>query len=179
MSKGNFKYGLEEILFLAIACSVSGLTNYEEMQDYGTCQLEWSRKFYSYKHGMASHATIKRLFAILDPDQFCKYFVEWVASIRKDVDNEVIAIDGKAVKGSAEPSKGMKGLQFVSAYAAKNELVLAQEMIREKSNEITAMPILLDMIDCKRAIITVDALNSQTDIAAKIIEKKKGTISLL
>ena len=103
MAKGNFKYGLEEILLLAIACSVSGLTNYEEMQEYGACQLKWFRTFYPYKHGMPLHDTINRLFVILEPDEFSKYCVERVAVIRKYIYNESITIDGKVAKGSVEP----------------------------------------------------------------------------
>jgi hypothetical protein len=105
------------------------------------------------------------------PEQFCKYFTEWVETLRKDVGREVIATDGKAVKGSAQKSKGIKSAYFVSAYATDNQLVLSQQVVDQKSNEITAVPKLLDMIERKGAIITVDALNCQTDIVKKVIEK--------
>jgi predicted transposase YbfD/YdcC len=179
LNKGNFKYPLQEILFVAVASSICGITEWEDMEDYCSEKLDWFRKFYPYKNGIPSHDTISRLFAKLCPTEFCKYFTEWVQSIRKDIDKEVIAIDGKAVKGSAQKSKGIKSLYYVSAFASENELVLAQEIVDEKSNEITAVPKLLDLIECKGTIITVDALNTQTQIAAKIIEKQADYILAL
>jgi predicted transposase YbfD/YdcC len=172
LSRGNYKYPLEEILFLALASAISGLCYFDEMEEFGELQIDWFRKYFPYKNGIPSHDTINRLFAAMDPKEFCSCFTAWVQSIRKDVDREVIAIDGKAIKGSAQPSKGIKSLQFVSAYAAQNSLVLCQEVVDGKSNEMTAVPKLIDLIDCKGAIITVDALNCQVDIATKILEKK-------
>ena len=158
-------------MFVAISSSICGITEWDDMEDYAIEKIEWFRKFYPYKNGIPSHDTISRLFAKLCPTEFCKYFTEWVKSLRKNIDKEVIAIDGKAVKGSAQKSKGIKSLYFVSAYASENELVLGQEIVDEKSNEITAVPKLLDLIECKNTIITVDALNTQTQIAKKVIEK--------
>jgi predicted transposase YbfD/YdcC len=172
LKKGNFKHPLNEILFLAITCSICGIVDWDEMEIYGKEQIRWFRKYFPYKKGIPSHDTISRLFAKLDPEKFCKYFTEWVQALRKGIDKEVIAIDGKAVKGSAERSKGKKSLYYVSAYASENQLVLCQEVADEKSNEITAVPKLLDMIECKGAIITVDALNCQTKIVEKVIEKQ-------
>lgn len=142
------------------------------MEIYGKEQISWFRKYFPYKKGIPSHDTIAQLFAKLDPEKFCKYFTEWVQTLRKSIDKEVIAIDGKAVKGSAERSKGKKSLYYVSAYAYENQLVLSQEVADEKSNVITAVPKLLDMIECKGAIITVDALNCQIKIVEKVIEKQ-------
>ena len=179
MNSGNFKHNLQEILFVAISSSICGITNWDEMELFGKEQISWFRKYYPYKHGIPSHDTISRLFAKLSPKEFCTYFTEWVQTLRKTIDKEVIAIDGKAVKGSAQPSKGIKSLYFVSAYAAENELVLCQEITEEKSNEIVAVPKLLDMLDCKNTIITVDALNCQKLIAQKVIEKEADYIFAL
>lgn len=166
-------------MFLAVTSSICGITEWDDMEEYGNEKIDWFRKYYPYHNGIPSHDTISRLFAKLCPVEFCKYFTEWVQSIRQHIDKEVIAIDGKAVKGSAQKSKGIKSLYFVSAFASENELVLGQEMVEEKSNEITAVPKLLDLIDCKGAIITVDALNTQTLIAKKVIEKKADYIMAL
>ncbi len=166
-------------MFVAISSSICGITEWDDMEDYAIEKIEWFRKFYPYKNGIPSHDTISRLFAKLCPTEFCKYFTEWVKSLRKNIDKEVIAIDGKAVKGSAQKSKGIKSLYFVSAYASENELVLGQEIVDEKSNEITAVPKLLDLIECKNTIITVDALNTQTQIAKKVIEKQADYIFAL
>lgn len=163
-------------MFLAISSSICGITDWDEMEMFGNAQIDWFRKYYSYKNGIPSHDTISRMFAKLCPKEFCLYFTEWVQTLRQSFKNEVIAIDGKAVKGSAQPSKGIKSLYFVSAYAAENQLVLSQEVTEEKSNEIVAVPKLLDMIECKGTIITVDALNCQKQIAKKVIEKEADYI---
>lgn len=176
MCKGNFKYPLNEILFLAITSSICGITDWDEMEMFGNNQLDWFRKFYPYENEIPSHDTINRLFSKLCPTEFCKYFTEWVKTIRAKIDKEVIAIDGKTVNGSSQKSKGISSLYFVSAFAAENELVLCQEVTDIKSNEITAVPKLLDLIDCENAIITVDALNCQKTIAQKVIDKKADYI---
>jgi len=179
LNKGNFRHPLEEIMFVAIASSICGITEWDDMEEYCNEKIDWFRKYYPYKNGIPSHDTISRLFAKLCPTEFCKYFTEWVQSIRQDIDKEVIAIDGKAVKGSAQKSKGIKSLYYVSAFASENELVLGQEIVDEKSNEITAVPKLLDLIECKGTIITVDALNTQTRIAQKVIDKQADYIFAL
>ena len=179
LNRGNYIYPLEEIMFVAVASSICGITEWEDMEEYCHEKLDWFRKYYPYKNGIPSHDTISRLFAKLCPVEFCKYFTEWVQSIRQDAGKEVVAIDGKAVKGSAQKSRGIKPLYFVSAFASENELVLGQEVVEEKSNEITAVPKLLDLIDCKGAIITVDALNTQTQIARKVTEKQADYIMAL
>ena len=171
MSRGNFRYSLNEILFLTLAAAISGVTDWDEMAEFGRYKLDWLRKFFAYKNGTPSHDTLNRIYSSLDPKQFCDSFTEWVGELRTHHQNEVIAIDGKTVKGSNPRCKGMEGLYYVSAYAAENELVLSQETTQEKSNEITAVPKLLDAIDCKGAIITVDALNCQAKIADKVIKK--------
>lgn len=171
MKYGNYKHPLNEILFIAITSAICGITDWDEMEYFAKEQKAWFRTHFPYKKGIPSHDTISRLFARLAPNEFCKYFTQWVQTLRKDIDNEVIAIDGKAVKGSAQKCKGISSLQYVSAYASENQLVLCQEVVDQKSNEITAVPKLLDLIECKNTIITVDALNCQTQIAEKVIEK--------
>lgn len=156
---------------MTLAAAISGVTDWDEMAEFGRYKLDWLRKFFAYKNGTPSHDTLNRIYSSLDPKQFCDSFTEWVGELRTHHQNEVIAIDGKTVKGSNPRCKGMEGLYYVSAYAAENELVLSQETTQEKSNEITAVPKLLDAIDCKGAIITVDALNCQAKIADKVIKK--------
>lgn len=179
MNRGNFRHPLEEIMFVAISASICGINEWDDMEDFACEKIDWFRKFYPYKNGIPSHDTISRLFAKLCPVEFCKYFTEWVQSLKQNIDKEVIAIDGKAVKGSAQKSKGIKSLYFVSAFASENELVLCQEMVDEKSNEITAIPKILDLIECKGTIITVDALNTQKEIAKKVINKQADYIFAL
>lgn len=179
MNRGNFKHSLHEILFLTLSAAISGVQDWDEMEEFGKYKIEWLRKFFPYKNGVPSHDTLSRFYARLSPNEFCESFTAWVQTLRKKVDNEVIAVDGKTVNGTNPTAKGMKSLYYVSAYAAENELVLSQELTEEKSNEITAIPKLLDMIECKGSIITVDALNCQTKIAEKVIEKEANYIFAL
>lgn len=167
---------MNEILFLTLAAAISGITEWDEMAEFGRHKLEWLRKFFEYEHGTPSHDTLNRLYSSLDPGQFCDSFTEWVGELRTHYRDEVIAIDGKTIRGTDPKCKGMEGIYYVSAYAAENELVLSQAITQEKSNEITAVPKLLDAIDCKGAIITVDALNCQTKIAEKVMEKEANYI---
>lgn len=106
MRRGNFRHALDEILFLAVTSAICGIVDWDEMEMFGKAQIEWFRKYFPFTNGMPSHDTIGRLFSKLSPEEFCKYFTEWVETLRKDLGREVIAIDGKAVKGSAQKSRG-------------------------------------------------------------------------
>lgn len=163
---------MNEILFLTFSAALSGITDWDEIEEFGNYKKRWLKKFFPYKHGIPSHDTLSRFFSQLNPDIFCECFTEWMGILRKRFDYEVIAIDGKAIKGSNPKAKGMEAVYYVSAYASKNNLVLSQKATQSKSNEIKATELLLDLIDCKGAIITTDALNTQTHIAEKIIAKK-------
>lgn len=171
MDKGNFKYPLQEIVFIAVTSSICGISDWEQMHFFAKNEMDWFRKYFEFKNGIPSHDTINRLFALINPKEFCDCFNAWASTLRTKIKNEIIAIDGKNIRGSAQKSKGIKSLQFVSAYAVENSLVLCQEAVNEKSNEITAIPLLLNMFDCNGAIITADALNCQKEIASIIIEK--------
>lgn len=172
MNKGNIRHSLNEILFLCFSAAISGYCEWDEIQDFAKYKIKWLRRFFPYKHGGPSHDTLSRFFAKLDPEEFCKCFTEWTSHLRKEFDYEVIAIDGKSVNGTKPHCKGMECIYYVSAFASKNKLTLGQVASLEKSNEIKAIPKLLDLIDCKNTIITVDALNTQANIAEKVIEKK-------
>ncbi len=172
LKNGNIRHSLNEILFLCISGAISGFAEWDEIEEFGKYKIKWLRRFYPYKWGIPSHDTLSRLFARLDPEMFGKCFVEWTSQLRKKIDNEVIAIDGKCIRGTSPHTKGMDCIYYVSAFAAKNNLVLGQVATKKKSNEIKAIPKLLDLIDCKGTIITADALNCQTKIAEKVIEKQ-------
>jgi predicted transposase YbfD/YdcC len=163
---------MNEILFLTLSAAISGVTEWDEIEEFGRYKLKWLRKFFPYKHGVPSHDTLSRFFAHLDPNAFCECFTQWMEKLRQKFDYEVIALDGKTVKGMNPKAKGMEAIYYVSAFATKNNLALSQKATSKKSNEIKAIPYLLDLIDCKGCIITADALNCQTGIAEKIIDKK-------
>ena len=175
-TKGNFQYPLEEILFLTISSIISGW--YEDWEDiifFGENNLIWLRKFYPFENGIPSHDVLNKLFNRLNTKEFNNCFMKWVDSIASKSDGRVIAIDGKTIRGMASRFSDSK-LHIVSAFCAKNELCLGQLKINSKSNEITAIPELLDLIAIKGCIVTIDAMGCQREIAKKIIAKQADYI---
>lgn len=171
-TNGNFQYPLDEILFLTISSIISGW--YEEWGDitfFGKNNLVWLQKFYPFENGIPSHDVLNKLFNRLDTKEFNNCFMKWVDSIATKSDGRVIPIDGKTVRGIASRFSDSK-LHIVSAFCAKNGLCLGQVKVDSKSNEITAIPELLDLIAVKGCIITIDAMGCQRDIAKKIIENE-------
>lgn len=172
ISKGNLKHPLAEIIFLTISAVVSGANEWEAIEIFGQQQIDWLRKFFPYKKGTASHDTLSRFFAAMDTHYFSKYFLEWTNSVCKIAQGEVIAIDGKRMRGSYDTGSEKSAIHVVSAFATQNNLCLGQVKTQDKSNEITAIPELLDLLSIKGATITIDAMGCQKTIANKIIEKK-------
>jgi predicted transposase YbfD/YdcC len=168
-TKGNLIYSLEELLFLTISAVISGCDTWVLIAEYGRLKQDWFRKFYSYKR-MPSHDALSDLFSALDHHKFGECFINWVNDVATKTGSDVVAIDGKTVRGAA--SKGNKfPLHIVTAFCAKNRLCLGQQAVAEKSNEITAIPKLLDMLTLDGCIVTLDAMGCQKDIAEKIRSK--------
>jgi predicted transposase YbfD/YdcC len=171
----NREHLLEEVLLIAIAAVLSGAESWNDIADYGEAKLLWLKTFLTLPSGIPSHDTFNRVFAALDPDQLEKGFVAWVGCIAKLTAGEVVAIDGKALCGTRVP--GTKAIvHMVSAWAEGNGLVLAQRKVAEKSNEITAIPKLLDALALSGTVVTIDAMGCQRAIAAKIVEKQADYI---
>jgi len=165
-------YPLDEILFLSISALVCGLNDWQSTVIFGKQKLEWLRKFFPYKNGIPSADTLERVFSAIDTEQFEKCFRNWVNDISKLTQGEVVAIDGKTIRGSYDTVSGNKAKHIVSAYATQAHLCLGQEITDQKSNEITAIPQLLDLLSIKSCMISIDAMGCQQKIATKIIEKK-------
>jgi hypothetical protein len=171
----NREHLLEEVVLIAIAAVLSGAESWNGIADYGQAKLEWLKRFLRLPAGIPSHDTFNRVFAALDPEQLEKGFVAWVSSIAKLTAGEVVAIDGKALCGTREV--GSKAIvHMVSAWAESNGLVLAQRKVDEKSNEITAIPKLLEALELSGTVVTIDAMGCQRSIAEKIVQKKAGYI---
>jgi predicted transposase YbfD/YdcC len=167
----NREHLLEEILLIAIAAVLSGAESWNDIADYGEDKREWLQTFLTLPSGIPSHDTFNRVFAALDPEEMEKGFVAWVSSIARLTAGEVVAIDGKTLCGTREGGK--KALvHMVSAWASSNNLVLAQRKVDEKSNEITAIPKLLNALELAGTVVTIDAMGCQREIASRIIEKK-------
>jgi predicted transposase YbfD/YdcC len=178
ITKGNFQYPLEEILFLNISAIISGFTQWKEIVCFGEEKIDWLRKFFAFKNGIPSHDILNGLFNRLDTKEFNNCFINWVNSIVVHSEGRVIAFDGKTIRGNASNLSDSK-LHIVSAFCARNEISLGQIKVNEKSNEITAIPDLLDLIAVKGCIVTIDAMGCQKKIAEKIIEKNADYILMV
>lgn len=163
-------YPLTEILFVVLAGSICGAESWRDFVLFGNAKLDFLRRYYAFKNGIPSKNTFSRVFAALDTEAFKLQFVEWVKSLQKLL-QEVIAIDGKTLCNSIDKAMGTSAIHMVSAFATEARLVLAQQKVDEKSNEITAIPKLLDLLDLKGHIVTIDAIGTQKAIAKQIIKQ--------
>jgi predicted transposase YbfD/YdcC len=141
------------------------------MKIYGEDKAEWLATFLVLPNGIPAHDTFRRVFMLIDPKDFESRFTAWTQAFAKSNDREVIAIDGKTVRGSFDRSRDQAPLHIVSAWASERGLVLGQRQVDAKSNEITAIPELLDTLDLKRTIVTLDAMGCQRAIVSKILER--------
>jgi predicted transposase YbfD/YdcC len=171
-NKGNLKHPLEDILFLVIISVVSGCNDWETIEAFGETQLAWLRKYYPYKHGIPSHDTLNRVFAAMDSEDFGHRFISWAQQLFKLSEGELISIDGKTMRHSYDTYKGQRAFHLVSAYASTNRLCLGQVVTDAKSNEVTAIPELLELLFLKGSTVSIDAIGCQKAITNKIIEKK-------
>jgi predicted transposase YbfD/YdcC len=165
------RHRLRDIIILAICGVICGAEGWVEIQEFGKAKEAWFTELLSLPSGIPSHDTFGRVFAHLDPKQFEASFFQWVQGISTTVQG-VIAIDGKTLRRSHDRAAGKKALHLVSAWAVENRLVLAQLATEEKSNEITAIPVLLQQLALAGCIVTIDAMGTQTKIAGQIIEQE-------
>jgi predicted transposase YbfD/YdcC len=178
-NKGNYFYPLNEILFLVISAVISGADGWTSIEVFGKSKLAWLRKFFPYERGIPSHDVLGKLFARLSSKEFTSCFTNWVNSISDLTKGEVVAIDGKIIRNSNDDTCSKSAIHLVSAYASKNRICLGQEAVHEKSNEITAIPKLLDILAIKGCIVTIDAMGCQKKIAKAIIKKDADYILMV
>ena len=167
----NKSHELLDIIIIAICAVICGANNWIQIEEFGSSKREWLELFLELKSGIPSHDTFNRVFSRLDPKQFQNAFISWVQSIRKVINGEIIAVDGKTNRRTHDKKLGKNAIHMVSAWATSNNLVLGQVKVNEKSNEITAIPQLLDLLYISGCIVTIDAMGCQKDIAQKIIDK--------
>lgn len=165
----NFRHNLEDIFIIAILATICGADNWAEIERFGLAKQAWLETFLELPNGIPSHDTFARVFALLEPSCFETCFNQWVCSLDVDLTEEIIALDGKTLRGSGNKRQQQSPLHMVSAWATKKRLMLAQVKTEEKSNEITAIPKLLEMLNVEGTIITIDAMGCQTDIAKQIV----------
>jgi len=162
---------LRDIIILAICGVLCGAEGWVEIEEFGKAKEAFFTELLNLPNGIPSHDTFGRVFALIDPKQFEAGFVQWVQGISQTVKG-VVAIDGKTLRRSHDHEAGKKALHVVSAWAVENRLVLAQLATEEKSNEITAIPILLRQLALAGCLVTIDAMGTQTKIAAQIVEQE-------
>jgi predicted transposase YbfD/YdcC len=159
-----------DVLVIAICAAVSGQFAWTDIEDYGHIHYDWLKTFLPLPHGIPSHDTFRYVFTRLDPTAFQRCFGAWIAALSRVTTLPHIVIDGKALCGSRDSAQGKTALHLVSAWARHNRLTLAQVATEEKSNEITAIPQLLQLLDLDGALVSIDAMGCQKEIAARIRE---------
>jgi predicted transposase YbfD/YdcC len=162
-------YPLPEILLLVVSGVLSGADGWEAIELFGKSKLDWLRKFAPFADGIPSHDCIAYVISGLSPKAFQACFASWTRAASEATGGELVAVDGKTARGSRDRRRGKSALHMVSAWGCRNRLVLGQEATAEKSNEITAIPKLLELLELKGCIVSIDAMGCQTNIARQII----------
>lgn len=165
------RYPLMEIIFLIISATISGCEGWKSIRDFGLLKIDWLRGFLPYEHGIPVDDTLARVMRKLDTKQFASCFTRWMQSVSGATEGDIIAIDGKTLRGSRDGDL-KSAIHMVSAWSSANGVVLGQEKTAEKSNEITAIPELLRSLAIKGCIVTIDAMGCQKEIAAQIVSQK-------
>lgn len=165
------KHKLEDILTITICAVICGADNWNDIEDFGEAKESWFRTFLELPHGIPSHDTFGRVLAALDPDGFERCFQSWVADLAGTSAGKHIAIDGKAIRRSLDRANGKACIHLVSAWVCEDHAVFGQLAVDQKSNEITAIPKLLEMLKLKGSTVTIDAIGCQKEIARQIKEK--------
>lgn len=162
---------LINILTIALGAIIAGAENWTDIENFGQQKAGWLGQFLDLSNGVPSHDTFGRVFARLDPEQFRNCFLAWVQAVFEVTQGQVIAIDGKQLRRSHDKALGKKAIHMVTAWATANHLVLGQVKVKTKSNEITAIPALLAVLDLTGCIVTIDGIGTQVEIARQIIQQ--------
>ena len=162
------RHDLLDVMIISVCTLLCGGETYNDMEDFGEAKEDWFKTFLKLPNGIPSHDTFNRVFAALDPNKFLDCFLEWTQAMREVVDKEIVALDGKALRSALNKDDQLK--YVVSAWAESNNMVLGQIKVADKSNEITAIPKLLRVLELSGCIVTIDAMGCQKKIAKEVIE---------
>jgi predicted transposase YbfD/YdcC len=173
------EHPLLEIVVIAVCAVIACAESFEDMALYGRSKVSWLQQFLALPNGIPSHDTFRRVLMLLQPATFEACFQEWTQSLTQPLPREVIAIDGKTIRGSANRRNGCGPLHLVSAWASEQGLALGQQCVEHKSNEITAIPLLLKGLHLENTLVTLDAMGCQTRIAQQILEQKADYLLVL
>ena len=163
-------HGLSDILFIAVCAVICGATSFVDMEDFGNAKIDWFSERLDLPNGIPSHDTFGRVFSLIDPDAFRNCFINWTQAISETVGGDIIAFDGKTLRHSFDTATGMSAIHVMNAWSNANDFCVGQMKVDGKSNEITAMPALMKLMDIKGSVVTTDALNCQKEIAEQIVD---------
>jgi predicted transposase YbfD/YdcC len=175
----NRWHPLFDIIVIAICAAICGADSWVDVELFGKSKYEWLKQFLKLPHGIPSHDTFGRVFALLDAEQFQACFTEWVNAISDVFQGQVVAVDGKTLRRSYDKAIGKQAIQMVSAWASENRLVLGQMKVDDHSNEITAIPELLALLEISGCIVTIDAIGCQKKIAGTIVDQEADYVLAL
>ena len=164
------RHELLDIIVITLCAVICGADNWVEIEEFGKAKEDWFRRFLKLPNGIPSHDTFGRVFGPLDPEQFGACFMDWVRSVSGLTQGEVVAIDGKTLRGCHDRANGRGALHMVSAWATENRMVLGQTRTEDHSNEFTAIPELLRVLELKGCLVTIDAMGCQMDIARQVVQ---------
>jgi predicted transposase YbfD/YdcC len=173
------RHNLIDIMTIAICAVICGADGWVGIETYGCAKYEWLKTFLELPNGIPSHDTFARVFAQINPQQFESCFINWMKSVQKITNGEVVAIDGKTLRGSEDKSSEQSAIQIVSAWATTSKLVLGQVKVDGKSNEITAIPELLKVLELSGCIVTIDAIGCQKEIVRLITKQNADYVITL
>jgi predicted transposase YbfD/YdcC len=165
------EHKLSDILFLTIVAVIGGAEGWEEIEDFGIDHLDWLRQYGDFENGVPVHDTIARVMGMISATQLQKSFAAWMKECHVATAGEVIAIDGKTLRRSYDKGRRQGAIHMVSAFSAANQVVLGQVKTDDKSNEITAIPELLELLSIRGCLVTIDAMGCQRAIAQKVLNK--------
>lgn len=164
------RHGLLDVIIIAVCGVVCGADTWVDIEEFGKAKQEWFESFLELPNGIPSHDTFGRVFARLDPQQFQRCFLAWAAAMREASQGKLVALDGKTLRRSHDHASGKNALHLISAWSAENHWVLGQRKVDGHSNEITALPALLELLMLEGCTVTIDAMGTQKGIAAKLQE---------
>jgi predicted transposase YbfD/YdcC len=167
----NSRHLLMDILIIAVCAVISGAEGWEDIEEYGKSQAEWFAAILDLPHGIPGHDTFRRVLSRVDPAELTQCFIAWTSALSEASGGDMVSIDGKTLRHSFDRATSTAAIHMVSAWASANRLVLGQLKVEEKSNEITAIPRLLQLLDLKGAVVTIDAMGCQKEIAKTITER--------
>ncbi|PQV62709.1 transposase, IS4 family [Abditibacterium utsteinense] len=176
---GKVEHQLLDIVVIAVCAVIACAESFEDMALYGRSKLSWLQQFLALPNGIPSHDTFRRVLLLLQPHAFEACFAAWAHALTEPLPREVIAIDGKTLRGSFDTRQSRGPLHLVSAWACEQGLSLGQQCVAEKSNEITAIPLLLESLHLENTLVTLDAMGCQTKIARQILDQKANYLLVL